>query len=69
MIRTLTFVWSNQPMPTIDEILDARAERNQAWSDHMRGRIDQAELYAILRRIRERFGQQIYQRNPIEESE
>lgn len=49
-------------IPTIDEICEARAQRNQAWLDRMRGDISQEKLFVILRTIRRRFAQSIYDR-------
>lgn len=54
-------------MATPDELYAAREERNQAWSDRMKGRISDAELFAILRRIRQKYGQAIYSRQMIDE--
>jgi len=48
--------------PTIDDICEARARRNAAWLDRMRGEISQEKLFVILRTIRRDFGQAVYDR-------
>lgn len=49
--------------PSIDEICEARAQRNEAWMQRMRGEISQEKLFVILRTIRRQFGQKIYGRH------
>lgn len=47
---------------TVDELLAGRDRRSRAWTDARLGRITTAELYAILRELRKRFGTDLYDR-------
>lgn len=46
----------------LDTLEDAIEARNAAWLDRMRGKITQAELYAVLVEARKRYGQALYAR-------
>jgi hypothetical protein len=46
----------------IDEALEARALRSEAWAEATAGRITTAQLYEILAALRARYGDAVYAR-------
>lgn len=45
-----------------DALAQAQSERQEAWMACVRGRITQAQLWEILQRLREIWGQRLYDR-------
>jgi hypothetical protein len=50
-------------MFSIDEILQAKATRSDAWAQACSGRITTAELYVVLAALRKRYGAALYDRS------